>query len=147
MSIRPRNPGLARVRRSGQRMAPGGRRWSESPIPRAGVRRTRATGIPPVEYWLTDTSGGSTGEFWEFVPEPTLPGATGHFLVTFASTETSPGLSYGSPPGDANAIALLDAGPYTAGTPYATVTVTTANAGLWLEAFGFPLTSAQWIPE
>jgi hypothetical protein len=46
MSLRPRDPRVARVRRAGQRMAPGGRRWSESPIPRVGVRRTRR-GVTP----------------------------------------------------------------------------------------------------
>lgn len=47
MSIRPRDPRLARVARAGQRMAPGGRRWSESPIPRVGVRRVRMVGATP----------------------------------------------------------------------------------------------------
>lgn len=47
MSIRPRNMAAARLARAQARMAPGGRRWSESPIPRPGtVRRARAVGMP-----------------------------------------------------------------------------------------------------
>jgi hypothetical protein len=47
MSLRPKAPRLIRVRRARQRMAPGGRRWSESTIPRQGVRRIRAAGSAP----------------------------------------------------------------------------------------------------
>jgi hypothetical protein len=48
MSIRPRDVPVAKVARAGQRMAPGGRRWSESPIPRVAVRRVRARQAPIV---------------------------------------------------------------------------------------------------
>lgn len=39
VSLRPVDPNIARVARAGQRMAPGGRRWSESPIARVGYHR------------------------------------------------------------------------------------------------------------
>lgn len=65
MSLRPIDPKLGRVRRAGQRMAPGGRRWSESPIPRVGKRRLPSVGVlgeAPVfaGYNATTTGDGST---------------------------------------------------------------------------------------
>lgn len=41
------------------RMAPGGRRWSESPVPRAGTRRVRALKkrTPLYWYWFDDAAG------------------------------------------------------------------------------------------
>lgn len=48
MSLRPRDQSLSRLSRAQSRMAPGGRRWSESPIPRpGGVRRARSLTLPP----------------------------------------------------------------------------------------------------
>jgi len=62
MSLRPRDPGIARIARAGQRMAPGGRRWSESPIPRPAVRRIRAGAAAPTYWWKFDNASGSTPE-------------------------------------------------------------------------------------
>lgn len=50
MSRRPLDPPLSGLRRATSRMAPGGRRWSESPIPRVATRRARVMGPAPVEY-------------------------------------------------------------------------------------------------
>lgn len=60
MSLRPRDPNLTRVARAGQRMAPGGRRWSESPIPRVGPRRVRSQSPSPVtvDTYTYFTGGG-----------------------------------------------------------------------------------------
>jgi hypothetical protein len=145
MTRRPPNP-AARLRRAQSRMAPGGRRWSESPIPRVGHRRPPRV-VPSVAYWLTDTSGGSTGEYWQFVPEPdSLPGVDGYFLVTFAEAEAEAYPSYGIPPGDSVSLAMATAGPYSAGVAYATVAIDNATPDMWFECFSYPATSVQWVP-
>jgi hypothetical protein len=59
VTIRPRDPRVARVRRAGQRMAPGGRRWSESPIPRPGKQRVRLTVDPEPPFTGTLPTEGS----------------------------------------------------------------------------------------
>lgn len=55
MTLRPQSTRFSRVARAGQRMAPGGNRWSESPIPRVGIRRVRGVGVaqaPAAPTWL-----------------------------------------------------------------------------------------------
>lgn len=53
MSLRPIDPALGRVARAYDRMAPGGRRWSESPIPRRATRRLPSMGVPVAETFYT----------------------------------------------------------------------------------------------
>lgn len=48
MSIRPLRPPEANLDMAYSRMAPNGRRWSESPIPRVARRRILRPGVPPV---------------------------------------------------------------------------------------------------
>jgi hypothetical protein len=128
-----------------------GRVASAQPIRRrGGTLRQASVGaveVPSVAYWLTDTSGGSTGEYWQFVPEPdSLPGVDGYFLVTFAEAEAEAYPSYGIPPGDSVSLAMATAGPYSAGVAYATVAIDNATPDMWFECFSYPATSVQWVP-
>lgn len=97
MSLRPRDPKLNQVRRAGQRMAPGGRRWSESPIPRFAARRVPNMGIvetpPAFDQFrgpIHHSAWPSAGTAWPALDTLTLDTTTastgdGMLVVTFTT--------------------------------------------------------------
>ena len=71
MTLRPRLTGPARTARATGRMAPGGRMWSESPIPRQAARRVRQMAAPVV---AADVVGwGHSGEEWSLGGTTSVP--------------------------------------------------------------------------
>jgi hypothetical protein len=90
VSLRPRPPLINDVSRAGQRMAPGGRRWSESPIPRPGVRRPRQQGKPPTtDVWTYFTGGGELNYGQTNYPSNTIENLGGSDGETYVSLLTA----------------------------------------------------------
>lgn len=95
MSLRPRDPNLTRVARAGQRMAPGGRRWSESPIPRVGPRRVRSQSPAPVtvDTFTYFTGGGQLNYGQTNYPDNTLDNMGGTAGETYVALLTCVGVA------------------------------------------------------
>lgn len=145
MTRRPPMPPDGNIRRAHQRMAPGGRLWSESPVRGPAVRVVAAGDDPDTQCTAADTLGYSSGTpgpgvSWVIDWNGTLPAVTtaciAHITFTIASVDpacTEIYLDVGSVASDPNRYQIITGGPFTIGQE-----VSTANFNAdYLEGFAY----------